>query len=100
MRHVNFDKAGAPAGLGLRLDQHDAMGAGMDLGVRHLAAVAGEDGCESLHDVSGGCKRYDGDRIDKSRSEQGRRRRGSGRWNKTGHKMRRELKRISSRQRH
>ena len=74
--------------------------AGMDLGVRHLAAAVDEDGNESLHNVSGGCKRYDGDRIDKSRSEQSRHRRGSGRWNKSGYKIRKELKKISNRQRH
>ena len=74
--------------------------AGMDLGVRHLAAIADEYGNETLHNVSGGCKRHDGDRVDKMRSEGTNHKKGSRAWRKAGRKIRKELRKISNRQHH
>ena len=74
--------------------------AGMDLGVKHLAAVVDEDGNETLHDVAGGCKRHDGDKVDRMRSERSGHRHGSGQWRKWGFKIRTELEKISNRQHH
>ena len=74
--------------------------AGLDLGVRHLAAVADEHGNEKLHNVPGGCKRHDGDRIDQLKSLRSRCQTGSRRWKEIGRKVTHELKKISNRQKH
>ncbi len=74
--------------------------AGLDLGVRHLAAVADEHGNERLYDVPGGCKRHDGDGIDHLKSLRSRCQAGSRRWKEIGRRMAHELKKISDRQKH
>ncbi len=74
--------------------------AGLDLGVRHLAAVADEDGNEKLYNVPGGCKRHDGDRIDHLKSLRSRCQTGSRRWKEIGRKIAHELKKTSNRQKH
>ena len=74
--------------------------AGMDLGVRHLAAIADECGNETLHNVAGGCRRRDGDKVDKMKSEQASHKKGSRAWRKTSRQIRKKLRRISNRQHH
>ena len=74
--------------------------AGIDLGVRHLAAVADEDGNEKLYNVPGGCRRHDGDKIDRLKSRRSKCVRGSRKWGKAGRMIQRELKKISDRQKH
>ena len=74
--------------------------AGMDLGVRHLAAIADECGNETLHNVAGGCRRRDGDKVDRMKSEQAGHKKGSGAWRKTDRQIRKKLRRISNRQHH
>ena len=66
--------------------------AGLDLGVRHLAAVADEDGGEKLYNVPGGYKRHDGDRIEQLKSLRSRCQAGSRRWKEIGRKIVHELK--------
>ncbi len=78
----------------------DSCKAGLDLGVRHLAAVADEHGNEKLYNVPGGCKRHDGDRIDQLKSLRSRCQTGSRRWKEIGRKIAHELKNISNRQKH
>ncbi len=68
--------------------------AGLDLGVRHLAAVADEDGNEKLYNVPGGCKRHDGDRIEQLKSLRSRCQAGSRRWKEIGRKVTHELKKM------
>ena len=74
--------------------------AGMDLGVRHLAAIADECGNETLHNVAGGCRRRDGDKVDKMKSEQAGHKKGSRTWRKAGRQIRKKLRRISNRRHH
>ena len=74
--------------------------AGMDLGVRRLAAIADECGNETLHNVAGGCRRHDGDKVDKMRSERTNSKKGSRSWRNLGRKIRKELRKISNRQHH
>ena len=74
--------------------------AGMDLGVRHLAAIADECGNETLHNVAGGCRRRDGDKVDRMKSEQAGHKKGSRAWRKAGRQIRKKLRRISNRQHH
>ncbi len=56
--------------------------AGLDLGVRHLAAVADSHGNERLYNVPSGCKRHGGDKIDRLRMRQSKYKRGSREWGK------------------
>ena len=72
----------------------------MDLGVRHLAAIADECGNETLHNVSGGCRRSGGDRIDKMRSERTNSKKGSHSWRNLGRKIRKEIRKVSNCQHH
>ncbi len=72
--------------------------AGLDLGVRHPAAVADEHGSERLYDIPSGCRRHDGDRIDKLKSCRSRFVHGSRKWSEISRKIKRELKKISDRQ--
>ena len=65
--------------------------AGMDLGVRHLAAIADECGNETLHNVAGGCRRRDGDKVDRMKSEQAGHKKGSGAWRKTDRQIRKNF---------
>ena len=58
--------------------------AGMDLGVRHLAAISDECGNETLHNVAGGCRRRGGGKVDKMKSEQAGHKKGSRAWRKAG----------------
>ena len=74
--------------------------AGLDPGVRHLAAVADEHGNEKLYNVPSGCKRHDGDRIDQLKSRRSKCVHGSRKWSEIGRKIKRELKKISDRQKH
>ncbi len=74
--------------------------AGLDLGVRHLAAVADSHGNERLYNVPSGCKRHGGDKIDRLRMRQSKYKRGSREWGEIGRVIKKELKRISNRQRH
>ena len=66
--------------------------AGMDLGVRRLAAIADECGNETLHNVAGGCRRRDGDKVDRMKSEQAGHKKGSRAWRKTGRQIRKKLR--------
>ncbi len=78
----------------------DKCKAGLDLGVRHLAAVADEHGNEKLYNVPGCCKRHDGDRIDQLKSFRSRCQAGSRRWKEIGRRITRELKKTSNMQKH
>ena len=66
--------------------------AGMDLGVRRLAAISDECGNETLHNVAGGCRRRDGDKVDRMKSEQASHKKGSRAWRKTGRQIRKKLR--------
>ncbi len=74
--------------------------AGLDLGVRHLAAVADSHGNERLYNVPGGCRRHGGDKIDRLRARRSKYKRGSREWGKTGRVIKKELKKTSDMQRH
>lgn len=73
---------------------------GMDLGVANLAATTDSGGNERLWNVSGGCRRHDGDGIDMLKSRRSRYGRGSRRWKKIGRHIRRESRKIRNRQIH
>ena len=70
--------------------------AGMDLGVRRLAAISDECGNETLHNVAGGCRRRDGDKVDKMKSEQAGHKKGSRTWRKAGRQIRKKPRKISN----